>query len=114
MGRRKADLTTSGIVQVTNLHIRYEDSVTQPGHSFAVGLTLHSIGAFTVDDSGNEIFVKKAAMQLLRKAAQLSRLTIYFDTGACLNSASTSESKLHHGTSVFVSSPHMSPVVLQT
>jgi vacuolar protein sorting-associated protein 13A/C len=69
-------------VQVTNLHIRYEDGVTQEGHPFAVGLTLHSIGAFTVDEHNVEVFVKKAAMNLLRKAAQLSRLALYFDTGA--------------------------------
>lgn len=47
-----------------------------------MGLTLHSIGAFTVDEHNVEVFVKKAAMKLLRKAAQLSRLAIYFDTGA--------------------------------
>lgn len=28
------------------------------------------------------MFVKKAAMKLLRKAAQLSRLALYFNTGA--------------------------------
>lgn len=70
--------------QVTNLHIRYEDSVTRPGQTFACGLTLHSMGAFTVDEGGKEIFVKKAAMALLRKAAELSRFSIYFDTGAAL------------------------------
>jgi len=68
-------------VQVTNLHIRYEDTVTRPGHPFACGTTLHSVGAFTVDDAGHEMFVKKAAMALLRKASQLSRFAIYFDTG---------------------------------
>lgn len=68
-------------MQVTNLHIRYEDTVTRPGHPFACGTTLHSVGAFTVDDAGNEMFVKKAAMALLRKASQLSRFAIYFDTG---------------------------------
>lgn len=47
-----------------------------------MGLTLHSIGAFTVDEHNIEVFVKKAAMKLLRKAAQLSRLAIYFDTGS--------------------------------
>ena len=69
------------VLQVTNLHIRYEDGVTQRGHPFAVGLTLHSIGAFTVDENNTEVFVKHAAMKLLRKAAQLSRLAVYFDTG---------------------------------
>lgn len=67
---------------MTNLHIRYEDHVTRPGSTFACGMTLHSMAAFTVDDAGNEMFVKKAAMALLRKAATLSRFSMYFDTRA--------------------------------
>ena len=66
---------------MTNLHVRYEDSVTRPGSTFACGVTLHSMGAFTVDDAGKEIFVKKAAMELLRKASDMSRFAVYFDTG---------------------------------
>lgn len=66
---------------MTNLHIRYEDAVTRPGHSFAFGVTLHSVGAFTVDGAGHEIFIKAAAMALLRKSSQLSRFAVYFDTG---------------------------------
>lgn len=73
--------STFHFLQVTNLHIRYEDTVTRPGYPFAFGVTLHSIGAFTVDDAGHEMFVKHAAMSLLRKASQLSRFSIYFDTG---------------------------------
>jgi hypothetical protein len=71
-------------LQVTNLHIRYEDHVTRPGSNFACGMTLHSMAAFTVDDAGNEMFVKKAAMALLRKAATLSRFSVYFDTRTLL------------------------------
>jgi vacuolar protein sorting-associated protein 13A/C len=68
-------------MQITNLHIRYEDSITQPRSPFVFGLTLHEVGAFTIDGAGNEIFVKKEAMALLRKAAQMSRFAVYFDTG---------------------------------
>lgn len=89
----------SGVaVQVTNLHVRYEDSVTRPGSTFACGVTLHSMGAFTVDEAGKEMFVKKAAMALLRKAAALSRFAVYFDTGArvsCLMQRSCQAGTLH-------------------
>ena len=70
-------------VKITNLHIRYEDCITRVGSNFACGITLHHISASTVDELGKEIFVKQEAMALLRKAAALSRFTVYFDTGAC-------------------------------
>ncbi|NJR42341.1 MAG: hypothetical protein HC767_06460, partial [Akkermansiaceae bacterium] len=50
---------TDECAQVTNLHIRYEDGVTQKGHPFAVGLTLHSIGAFTVDERNTEVLSRR-------------------------------------------------------
>ena len=68
-------------LQVTNLHVRYEDAVTQPGHPFTVGMTMHRISACTVDENGNDVFVYKSAMDLLRKSAELARLAVYFDTG---------------------------------
>jgi vacuolar protein sorting-associated protein 13A/C len=68
-------------MQITNLHIRYEDAITQARSPFVFGLTLQEVGAFTIDDAGNEMFVKKEAMALLRKAAELSRFSVYFDTG---------------------------------
>lgn len=77
-------------MQITNLHVRYEDPITQPEAPFACGLTLHNVGAFTVDEAGKEIFVKKEAMALLRKAAELSRFAVYFDTGARRASCGTS------------------------
>jgi Vacuolar sorting-associated protein 13, N-terminal len=81
---RSNELIVAPCLQVTNLHVRYEDSVTRPGSTFACGVTLHSMGAFTVDEAGKEMFVKKAAMALLRKAADLSRFSMYFDTGAAI------------------------------
>lgn len=69
-------------VQITNLHIRYEDDVTRPGDPFAMGLTLHDISAHTVGQDGIEAFIHEAALKLLRKKAILSRFAIYFDTGA--------------------------------
>eukprot|EP00892_Ulva_mutabilis_P007576 jgi/Ulvmu1/5190/UM021_0207.1 len=80
-------------IKVTNLHIRYEDTITQHGHPFAFGITLHSIGAFTVDDAGNEMFIKHAAMSLLRKASELSRFAVYFDTD--VESLLHEEHKIH-------------------
>ncbi|MFS8032644.1 hypothetical protein Hanom_Chr17g01560131 [Helianthus anomalus] len=40
-----------------------------PGHPFAVGVTLAKLAAFTVDEKGNETFDTSGALDKLRKAA---------------------------------------------
>ncbi|KAK9834254.1 hypothetical protein WJX81_000411 [Elliptochloris bilobata] len=69
-------------LSITNVHIRYEDDYSNPGTPFAVGLTLESLSAHTVDEAGKEAFVTQDPLKLLRKAAQLRRLALYFDVGA--------------------------------
>lgn len=66
-------------VSIKNIHIRYEDDVTRPGHTFACGFTLQNLEAFTIDATGNMRFVAAKAMDALRKAVKLQRLAIYFD-----------------------------------
>ena len=66
-------------VSIKNIHIRYEDDVTRPGHPFACGFTLQNLEAFTVDATGDRRFVAAKAMDALRKAVELQRLAVYFD-----------------------------------
>jgi len=66
-------------LSITNVHIRYEDSAACPGETFACGLTLEEVSAFTVDDQGQRTFVSKNALEHLRKSARLRRLAVYFD-----------------------------------
>ncbi|KAL3132003.1 hypothetical protein ABBQ32_008624 [Trebouxia sp. C0010 RCD-2024] len=83
-GRLKAIIdTVIGNLQtsITNVHIRYEDDVSNPGVPFACGLTLEKLSAHTVDEDGNEAFVKDNPLSLLRKASQLRRFAAYFDVG---------------------------------
>lgn len=35
---------------MNDIHIRYEDSLTIPGHVFAVGMTMESLSAQSTDD----------------------------------------------------------------
>jgi hypothetical protein len=52
---------------ITNVHVRYEDDVSDPGSPFACGFTLDRISAATVDELGREAFVTNNPLQVLRK-----------------------------------------------
>ncbi|KAJ3675683.1 hypothetical protein LUZ60_004725 [Juncus effusus] len=67
-------------VTISNVHIRYEDSVSNPGHPFCSGITLSKLAAVTVDEQGKETFDTSAALDKLRKSLQLHRLALYHDS----------------------------------
>ena len=46
-----------------------QDDVSNPGVPFACGLTLEKLSAHTVDEDGNEAFVKDNPLSLLRKVS---------------------------------------------
>ncbi|KAK9858457.1 hypothetical protein WJX84_002370 [Apatococcus fuscideae] len=68
-------------LSITNVHIRFEDNTSVPGMPLAAGLTIESLSSHTVDEKGNKAFVTHNPLELLRKAAELQRYSIYFDTG---------------------------------
>ncbi|KAH6816807.1 calcium-dependent lipid-binding family protein [Perilla frutescens var. frutescens] len=67
-------------ISISNVHIRYEDSVSNPGHPFSCGITLAKLAAFTMDEHGNETFDTSGALDKLRKSLQLERLAVYHDS----------------------------------
>ncbi|KAK9670363.1 hypothetical protein RND81_13G196500 [Saponaria officinalis] len=67
-------------ITISNVHIRYEDSKSNPGHPFACGVTLAKLAAVTMDEQGNETFDTSGALDKLRKSLQLERLAIYHDS----------------------------------
>nr|AFN89138.1 vacuolar protein sorting 13 [Mesembryanthemum crystallinum] len=67
-------------LSISNIHIRYEDSESNIGHPFAVGVTLNKLSAFTVDDNGNETFATGGALDHIQKSVELERLALYFDS----------------------------------
>ncbi|KAL7618287.1 hypothetical protein Lser_V15G01600 [Lactuca serriola] len=67
-------------ISIGNVHVRYEDPISNPGHPFAVGFTLAKLAAFTVDEKGNETFDTSGALDKLRKSLQLERLAMYHDS----------------------------------
>ncbi|ERN15489.1 uncharacterized protein LOC18443778 [Amborella trichopoda] len=66
-------------LSITNIHIRYEDLESNPGHPFAAGATLAKLSAVTVDDSGKETFVTGGALDHIQKSVELDRLAVYLD-----------------------------------
>lgn len=67
-------------ISISNVHIRYEDSVSNPGHPFSSGLTLAKLAAVTMDEQGNETFDTSGALDRLRKSVHLERLALYHDS----------------------------------
>ncbi|KAL5700718.1 hypothetical protein ACHQM5_026131 [Ranunculus cassubicifolius] len=67
-------------ITISNVHIRYEDSLSNPGHPFSSGVTLAKLAAVTMDEQGNETFDTSGALDKLRKSLQLERLAVYHDS----------------------------------
>ncbi|XP_012842600.1 PREDICTED: uncharacterized protein LOC105962815 isoform X1 [Erythranthe guttata] len=67
-------------ISISNVHIRYEDSVSNLGHPFSCGITLAKLAAVTMDEQGNETFDTSGALDKLRKSLHLERLAMYHDS----------------------------------
>ena len=78
-----ASMTTAIIdnlqVTIKNIHVRYEDSISDPGHPFAAGLTLRGFSAISTDGSWRPTFIQSTS-DSTHKLAKLSSLAIYWDT----------------------------------
>ncbi|KAK8671255.1 hypothetical protein V6N13_037855 [Hibiscus sabdariffa] len=67
-------------ITISNVHIRYEDCISNPGQPFSSGVTLAKLAAVTMDEQGNETFDTSGALDKLRKSLQLERLALYHDS----------------------------------
>ncbi|KAI9800700.1 MAG: hypothetical protein M1825_004022 [Sarcosagium campestre] len=70
-------------VTVTSIHIRYEDSISTPGHPFALGFTLEKFSAVSTDADWNEAFIQTSA-GVTHKLASLDALALYWNTDTSL------------------------------
>ncbi|THV04954.1 vacuolar protein sorting-associated protein 13 [Dendrothele bispora CBS 962.96] len=66
-------------VTVKNIHIRYEDKMSVPGHPFAAGVTLAGFTAVSVNENWQAAFIESTA-GAIHKLAKLQSLAVYFDT----------------------------------
>ncbi|KJX99366.1 vacuolar protein sorting-associated protein vps13 [Zymoseptoria brevis] len=78
-----AALTTTIIdnvqIQVKNVHIRYEDAISDPGHPFAAGLTLQELSAVSTDENWKPTWIQGSS-NTTHKLATLGSLAVYWDT----------------------------------
>ncbi|KAL8692671.1 MAG: hypothetical protein Q9218_002344 [Villophora microphyllina] len=70
-------------VSIKNIHIRYEDTISAPGHPFALGLTLKEFSAVSTDQDWRPSFVQSAS-GTTHKLAVLGELAFYWNTDATL------------------------------
>ncbi|EWC44073.1 hypothetical protein DRE_07208 [Drechslerella stenobrocha 248] len=66
-------------VTIKNIHIRYEDSISAPGHPFALGFTLEEFSAVSTDENWQPIFIQ-GNVASTHKLGRLSSLAIYWNT----------------------------------
>ncbi|KAL5518944.1 VPS13 [Sanghuangporus vaninii] len=66
-------------IKITNIHLRYEDKQTSPSHPFAVGITLASLSAVSVDENWMPKYLD-ASEQSIHKLLSLDSLAVYFNT----------------------------------
>ncbi|TFK41159.1 vacuolar protein sorting-associated protein vps13 [Crucibulum laeve] len=66
-------------VTVKNIHVRYEDKMSVPGHPFAAGITLAGFTAVSVNNVWQPAFIESTA-GAIHKLAKLRSLAVYFDT----------------------------------
>ncbi|KAG9547459.1 vacuolar protein sorting-associated protein 13, partial [Aureobasidium melanogenum] len=71
-------------ISVKNVHVRYEDSISDPGHPFAAGLTLQELSAVSTDENWKPTFIQSTSAGSTHKLATLGALAIYWDTDAKL------------------------------
>lgn len=66
-------------ITVRNIHVRYEDSLSNPVHPFSAGITLSEFSAVSTDENWKPTFVQHSANGI-HKVARLDSLSIYWDT----------------------------------
>ncbi|GAW27149.1 putative vacuolar protein sorting-associated protein 13 [Rosellinia necatrix] len=66
-------------VTVKNIHVRYEDSISAPGHPFALGVTLEEFSAVSTDGQWEPTFIQNTS-KTTHKLATLAALAVYWNT----------------------------------
>lgn len=70
-------------ITLTNVHIRYEDSLTYAHTVISAGITLAAISLTTTDDQWNEAFVareSKSRTSAIHKLGRLENIGVYWNT----------------------------------
>ncbi|PNH66081.1 hypothetical protein VD0001_g8276 [Verticillium dahliae] len=66
-------------VTIKNIHVRYEDSISTPGHPFALGVTLQEFSAVSTNGEWTPTFIQDSTKST-HKLAKLGALAVYWNT----------------------------------
>jgi vacuolar protein sorting-associated protein 13A/C len=66
-------------ITVKNIHVRYEDAISAPGHPFALGVTLEEFSAVSTDGEWRPTFIQDSS-KTTHKLATLEALAVYWNT----------------------------------
>ncbi|KAJ2453795.1 Vacuolar protein sorting-associated protein 13 [Coemansia sp. RSA 2336] len=89
-------------IVIENIHVRYEDHISNPDHMFAVGATLSELSAVSTDEEWHETFVHDSG-NVIHKLLKLAQFSVYWDTdcesmqGRGHDDLAFSHSDKHHG-----------------
>lgn len=72
-------------ITVKNIHVRYEDSISAPGHPFALGVTLQEFSAISTDGQWKPTYIQDTVGPT-HKLATLGALAVYWNTDTSLMS----------------------------
>ena len=105
-------------ITLTNVHIRFEDSLTIAGTTLAAGITIASISLVTTDDAWNEAFVARATKSktsAIHKLGRLENLGIYWNTNSrALDPLSPLDWEVAMQSLIYVNSDHIQSPKINT
>jgi len=70
-------------ITVKNIHVRYEDSISAPGHPFALGVTLQEFSAISTDGQWKPTYIQESK-GITHKLGTLGALAVYWNTDTTL------------------------------
>ncbi|XP_053397933.1 intermembrane lipid transfer protein VPS13D-like isoform X2 [Mercenaria mercenaria] len=71
-------------LNIKDVHIRYEDDVTNPGCPFSFGVVIKNLSAQSTDGSWIPKFVSRDNVEMMHKLVDLQNFSLYFDTNTTL------------------------------
>ncbi|KAI9888280.1 MAG: hypothetical protein M1814_000770 [Vezdaea aestivalis] len=86
-------------ISVKNIHVRYEDAISTPGHPFALGLTLEEFSAVSTDEGWMPSFIQ-TSVGVTKKLATLGALAVYWDTDSDLLGIGRSSNSIEQSSSL--------------
>ncbi|KAI9014452.1 hypothetical protein CLU79DRAFT_890124 [Phycomyces nitens] len=81
MGQLTTKIIDNLQLSIKNIHVRYEDNLSDPGHPFACGITLKELSAVSTDGEFKPTFISEMTNTIHKASmATLQSLSVYWNT----------------------------------